>query len=176
MLKKLTLVCMLAVLAAGCKGKVDSENYPIDPDDARRAKRGKLTGEEGLVLFGGNKSLFGGNKGVPAGRAVSVNSYLWRASLETIGFMPIASADPDGGVIITDWYENPEALGERLRVNVLVLDTELRADAVKVNVFKQQRQSDGTWQDIKVDPKVAHDLEDTILTKARALRVKQIHS
>lgn len=175
MLRKLTLVCMMAMLATGCKGKVDAENYPLDPDDARRAKRGKLTGEEGMVLFGGSGGMFGKKDG-GGGRAISVNHHLWRASLEAVGFMPIASADPNGGVIITDWYEDPDTPGERFRVNILILDPELRADAVRANVFKQKRQPDGTWQDIKVDPKVARDLEDTILTKARALRVKKIHS
>jgi hypothetical protein len=83
------------------------------------------------------------------------------------------SADPFGGVIITDWYEDPKTQGERFKVNVLILDKTLRADGVKITVFKQVMDK-GAWRDKKVDDKLARTLEDTILTRARQLRVSQL--
>lgn len=167
--KTLLSVCTLLILSACGAGKTEAV-YPEAPEDARRLKKGKITGEEGLVILGEN-SIFSGKRsgGEQAG---AVNSFLWRASLETVSFLPVTSADPNGGVIITDWYEDPETLGERFRVNVMVLDTELRSDAVRVNVFKQRRASVSDWQNIPVDRSLASNLEDTILAKARSLRIK----
>ena len=85
--------------------------------------------------------------------------------------MPLASTDPHGGVIITDWYEDPAARGERFKVNVLILGTELRVDGLRVTVFKQTKSASGTWQDSAVGTTTARDLEDKILTRARELRI-----
>ena len=103
------------------------------------------------------------------GSPIGVNSYLWRATLDTLSFMPLASADPFGGVIITDWYEDPKTPGERFKVNALILDKTLRADGVKITLFKQKMDK-GSWRDQQVDDKLAHSLEDTILTRARQLK------
>jgi hypothetical protein len=102
-----------------------------------------------------------------------VNAFLWRASLDTINFIPLVSADPFGGVIITDWYENPKTPGERFKVNILILDRTLRADGVKVTVFKQLSDKRGGWRDQQSDPKLERSLEDTILTRARQLKIAQ---
>jgi hypothetical protein len=69
---------------------------------------------------------------------VAVNAFLWRASLDTINFIPLVSADPFGGVIITDWYTPAETPNERMKVQITILDRDLRADGVRVSVFKQQ--------------------------------------
>ena len=87
--------------------------------------------------------------------------------------MPIASADPFGGVILTDWYAPGDTPGERFKVNVYILDRQLRADALKVSVFHQQRDSSGTWRDATVGSDTATTMEDTILTRARQLRIGQ---
>ena len=104
---------------------------------------------------------------------IGVNSYLWRASLDTVSFMPLISVDPFGGVIITDWYSNPNAPNERFKMTVYVLDTQLRADAVKVNLFKQVRGGAG-WSDSPSDAITASKLEDAILTRARELRLASL--
>lgn len=119
-------------------------------------------------------SLFGDDKGKGGGGGVSgvaVNSYLWHASLDTMSFMPIASADPFGGTIITDWYSPRGTPNERLKVNIFILNRELRADGVKVTVFRQTRDGEGQWVDAQVDPKTARDLENSILTRARQIRL-----
>jgi hypothetical protein len=101
---------------------------------------------------------------------VAVNSYLWRAALDTVGFMPVASADPFGGTIITDWYSPQGAATERLKVNIYILDAALRADGVKAAVFRQILAQNGAWRDAPVSPETASQLEDSILTRARQLR------
>jgi hypothetical protein len=101
---------------------------------------------------------------------LGVNSYLWHASLDTLRFMPLASADPFGGVIITDWYTAPQNPNERLKVTIYILDRRLRADGIKISVFRQTR--NGTaWADAATNPETANKLEDAILTRARELRL-----
>ena len=103
---------------------------------------------------------------------IGVNAYLWRASLDTINFIPLVSADPFGGVIITDWYTPAETPNERMKVQVTILDRELRADGVRVSVFKQQTSpKGGNWVDAQVDPRTNIDIENAILTRARQLRI-----
>ena len=104
--------------------------------------------------------------------APAVNVFLWRASLETVAFMPLASADAFGGVLITDWYAPPETPAERFKVNVFVTSRQLRADGLRAVVFKQSRRPDGSWVDASVDPGTARSLEDTILARARQLRAE----
>ena len=129
------------------------------------------------VLGPGGLNLFGGGEAPqvdPGGGGIGVNSYLWRASLDTISFMPLASADPFGGVIITDWYAPPETQSERFKVNVYILGRDLRADGVRAAVFRQRQDGAGTWIDATVDQDTAIELEDAILTRARQLRIASI--
>ncbi len=156
----------LAVLMTACSGSKTEYAYPNDPDDMRKIRRGKITGD-GIKLFSADDER--GGSQAPGG-GLAVNSFLWRATLDTLSFVPLASADPLGGVIITDWYESPESPGERFKINVLILDTKLRSDGVRVSTFKQINKS-GTWRDAPVDPSVARKLEDQILTRARELRL-----
>jgi hypothetical protein len=105
---------------------------------------------------------------------IGVNSYLWRATLDTLAFMPMASADPWGGVIITDWYTNPEKPDERFKATVYILDARLRADALNVTIFKQVKDASGGWVDSAVSDQTANDIENSILTKARQLRLANV--
>ena len=101
--------------------------------------------------------------------SIGVNSYLWRATLETLAFMPLTQADSAGGVVVTDWYANPTNPNERMKVSVTILDEDLRADAVRVAASRQVLQ-DGTWVEATVEAATVQKLEDIILTKARDLR------
>ena len=134
-------------------------------------------------LFGGDDSaqaadnndrggLFGGG-GDDAEAGIGVNSYLWRASLDTLNFMPLSSVDPFGGVIITDWYSDPTTPNERFKATVYILDTRLRADALNVSIFRQQ-QVNGAWADSTVDPETEIQIENAILTRARQLRLSTV--
>jgi hypothetical protein len=100
---------------------------------------------------------------------IGVNSYLWRASLETLSFMPLVQTDSNGGVIVTDWYANPSNPSERVKVTVSILDQDLRADALRVAASRQVAQA-GAWVDAPVQAATVQKLEDIILTKARDLR------
>ncbi|MBB4658072.1 DUF3576 domain-containing protein [Parvularcula dongshanensis] len=120
------------------------------------------------------------------GTTGGVNRYLWTASLETMDFMPLFSVDPVAGVILTDWYANPQVPTERFKANVFILDTALRADALRVSVFRQQLLLDETgqplrddqgrlsWTDAPVNPATAAELENAILTRARELRLNSL--
>ncbi len=106
---------------------------------------------------------------------IGVNSYLWRAALETVSFAPLLQTDSAGGVIVTDWYTNPENPSERVKLTVSILDQDLRADAVRVAASRQVAQG-GTWVDAPVQAATVQKLEGIILTKARDLRRQAVVS
>ena len=173
------LVVLAGILSLGlaaCGGSDVAETRSGDSND--RTKRdvqaglGGRTQEQGSLF--GPGGLFGSKaeKKDDSGTGVAVNAYLWRASLDTINFIPLVSADPFGGVIITDWYTPAETPNERMKVQVTILDRELRADGVRVSVFKQQTApKGGNWVDTQVDPRTQIDIENAILTRARQLRI-----
>jgi hypothetical protein len=105
--------------------------------------------------------------------SIGVNSYLWRASLETLSFMPLTQADSAGGVIVTDWYSNPQNPAERVKLSVSILDQDLRADALRVAASREVMQN-GQWVGAPVQAATVQKLEDIILTKARDLRRSDI--
>ncbi|MBB5373875.1 DUF3576 domain-containing protein [Acidocella aromatica] len=131
------------------------------------------TGEgASLFTFGKGGSVSGGGGGASQ---IQVNAYLWRATLNTLAFMPLVSADPFGGVIITDWYTPPASPGERFKVNAYIMSRQLTADAVQVSVFHQVNQG-GQWVDSPADPSVASGLEDRILAQAADLQAADKNS
>ena len=101
--------------------------------------------------------------------AIGVNTYLWRAAIDTLSFAPLITADSNGGVIVTDWYANPSSPGERVKLTVSILDQDLRADALRVAASRQVNQG-GQWVDAPVSAATVQKLEDIILTRARDIR------
>ncbi len=175
-------LCLLTALAlTACGSSNDGEGgikteakYPTGAD--RDGQQGGDIYAKPTSIFGADGISFGGKRGEDnedGSSGISVNSFLWRASLDTVSFMPLASADPFGGVILTDWYTPAENADERFKLNVFILSRALRSDGVQVRVFKQVR-SKGAWRDIKPSAETARQLEDTILTRARQLRVAQL--
>ncbi len=138
-----------------------------------RAGESRVEHDQGINTGGGG-GLFGGERRAADG-GIGVNSYLWRASLDTLNFMPLASADPFGGVIITDWYSDPTTPTERFKATVYILDTRLRADALNVSIFRQT-QTGGAWSDATVDPDTEIQIENAILTRARQLRLSTVRN
>lgn len=100
---------------------------------------------------------------------IGVNGYLWQAALDTVSFAPLLQADANSGVIITDWYANPRAPGERVKLTVTILSQDLRADALRVAASRQVNQN-GTWVEAPVTAATVQKLEDVILTRARDIR------
>lgn len=165
---KLNLSCIIifSFLLAGCGAEYTQEELKTASSDDRQGKGlGKFLGEDGLH-FGGAKKREEQDTGL------GVNSYLWRATLDIISFMPLSSADPFGGVIITDWYSPPQNSQERLKMNIFILDRQLRSDGLKVSLFRQELNKTGQWIDKPVDSQTVKDLENSILTRARHYRIK----
>lgn len=174
-LKHLVVLSGLALMVASCA------NVPVEPapqpmggtarDQAQRERFGTVWGNDtGLTLFslGGTRRQ---DQGGGIGGGIGVNAYIWQATLDTIDFIPLASADPFGGLIITDWFQSVDAPGERVKMHVQIRDAALRADAVRVTVFRQVRSEEGDWLDAAVEPGTARAVEDHILTRARELRI-----
>jgi hypothetical protein len=164
MLTLSTLTAMLGV--SGCSNDVSSKAEFPDKVRDKTYENGSLLSDKGGF------DLLGGDKTKDQATGITVNAYLWRAALDTVSFMPLLSADPFGGVILTDWYSSANSK-ERLKLTVLILDRVLRADGIKVKAFKQTMTSKGNWRDEAVDPTVATKLEDAILTRARQLKLGQ---
>jgi hypothetical protein len=154
-------ICVVAALAL-------SACSMFRGDDSGQSRADDNAGRGGGVSLGG-----GGGGGGRRDAGIGVNSYLWRASLDTLNFMPLASADPFGGVIITDWYSAPTTPNERFKATVYILDTRLRADALNVSIFRQTN-TNGAWADATVDPDTEVQIENAILSRARELRLSNV--
>lgn len=161
-----------ALLLAGCGGVESEAKYPTGAD---RASTGDDIYAEAPSIFGGEglKLTRAGDEDKSGTAGIGVNAYLWRASIDTVSFMPLASADPFGGVILTDWYSAAETPDERIKLNVFILDRQLRSDGLQVKVFKQEKRG-GSWRDAAVPEDMGRQLEDAILTRARQLRVADL--
>lgn len=172
------VVALAAVTAIGaCSDSNEVRNVGRDEytsQSGRDRVRGRLTGQDdGLVLFGTARPREGGGSGDGSGggggAGIGVNAYLWRATLDTLSFMPLASADPFGGVVITDWYSPPGTSAERFKATAYVMGRQLRSDGIRVSVFRQVRQGNN-WTDAIVTPATSAELEDRVLARARELR------
>ncbi len=128
----------------------------------------------GLLLVSGCQSRSGANDGPQVVQSVGAsNPFLWRATLDTMDTLPIQTTDPIGGIIAYDWKTFPDAPNERVKATVFILDSRLRADGVKVTVYRQVN-TEGQWVDAEADPETAIQLENKILERARLLRTSQI--
>lgn len=167
-------VGLLTAFLAGCgSDTAPSDSYRTSPD-YRAQNPGEA--DKSDTMFGGvvpGINLFGSDKEGRDG-AVAVNAFLWRAALDTAAFMPLASADPFGGVIITDWYAPPETPDERFKINVYILGRTLRADGLKVSVFRQMQDPQGRWTDAAVGADVTTEFENAVLSRARQLRLQAV--
>ncbi len=169
-MKYYTLLLLTLLTLNACATSIEKEaKYPtgaqrdsMNQNDIY-SENSSIFGEDGLNIFG-NK-----NNEQAAG-SITVNSYLWRASLDTVSFMPLANVDPFGGVILTDWYSDEQTPNERYKLNVFVDGSQLRSDAIRVSAFQQMRKG-SNWVDKTVDPTIATKIEDAILTRARQIRV-----
>lgn len=162
----------LAALAACGSNPKPPENLAgyFGPEPAPNG--GSVFGDQGLV--------FGVGKGVnrqrdQGGGSLGVNAYLWRGALDTLSFMPLASADPFGGTIITDWYSPPGTPDERFKATAYILGRELRTDGLHVTIFRQVLR-DGRWEDAPVSAVTTADIENKILDRARAMRANMVAS
>jgi hypothetical protein len=160
--------CFLASCLAlsACGGTPHTSQASIDNPETQTLPPQQQNANAG-TLFTFGKGAGSGN----AGSAIQVNAYLWRATLDTLSFMPLVSADPFGGVIITDWYSPPATPNERFKANAYILSQQMSANAIQVSLFHQVKQN-GQWQDAETDPATVNGLEDRILAHAADLKAE----
>ena len=130
----------------------------------------------GGLLKGGIKvdGILGGKEKQSSGVnmiGMPINNYLWRASLDTISFMPLNSADPIGGTILTDWYSSGENENERCKLNIFITGNELKTQNLKVTSFCQTFKNQ-KWVNIKIDKNNNIKIENAILNKAKKLKLQ----
>ncbi|HVC61809.1 MAG TPA: DUF3576 domain-containing protein [Acetobacteraceae bacterium] len=157
-------------LLVGCGQTRANNQDPDSPDYAGEpgsdlGKFGSVTGRDNLLDFGTDKHRKLDN----GASAIGVNAYLWRGALDTLSFMPLSSADPFSGVIITDWYSPPTSAGERFKATAYIMGRELRSDGVRVAIFRQVLQN-GQWVDAPISPMTVGEIENKVLARARQLR------
>ena len=162
-------VILVALAAAGCSHK----NVPDGPVASRSGVDEEVHNGGGFLGIGGHHDGGSSHRRNQAAE-IGVNSLLWRATLDTLSFMPLTLTDSSGGVVLTDWYADPKTPNERFKMQVYILDTRLRADGIKVNVFKQV-QGPGGWTDATVDQDTPIQIENAILTRARQLRLATLN-
>ena len=167
------LATVLAVTACSSDGLKPNPTAPDyqglgsgSPGDVATNRMG---GSDSGTIFGVGKNNRdqAGNGGL--GTGLGVNAFLWRGALDTIAFMPLTSADPFGGVIITDWYTPPGTSGERFKATIYILSKDLRSDGVRVNIFRQVLQG-GQWVDSTMSEQTVGDIENKVLARARRMR------
>lgn len=190
----LSIIMLIASLVGGCESwnrigepasaRPATARYPVDPDIAKQTKnpyrtlkdsRGVLLGDlkagTSLPAWFDGKSAPDARIAEPRQGGDGVNRFLWRASLDTVAFMPVKVADVQGGVIQTDWYQDRERPDERFRVNVFVIGDRLSVEGVRVGVFRQERVGKGDgWSQAEVSPQIAEDLRTIIVDRAEDLR------
>ena len=166
---------VLALLLAACGG----EDLSYDGvEDTIQTPQGRFEPDiddparQTIFGSGGISGLFTDDRG-QGGAGLGVNALLWRATLDTLAFLPLASADPLGGTVIYDWYAPPESPGERFKATVYILDTRLTATALRVGLNRQRMDEDG-WREAAVSGETVRALEDAILTRARQLRIARL--
>ncbi len=162
--RSLFITLFAALFLTACEGLETERADGLSEADKIRRGDGKLFGDITLIGPGQDEEDAGAS-------GIGVNGFLWRASLDTLSFLPLASADPFGGVIITDWYSPPESPDERFKVTTYILGRQLRSDGVRVAVFRQELSGDRGWVDSEVEGQTGSRLEGAILSRARELRI-----
>lgn len=169
------LIAVFAVAACSSDAVKPNTTPPdfmgLGSGSAGDASVNRLGGNDSGTIFGIGKGPNDKNRGTGggAGTGIGVNAFLWRGALDTIAFMPLSSADPFGGVIITDWYTPPGTSGERFKATIYILSRDLRSDGLRVNIYRQVLQN-GQWMDAAVSDSTVGDIENKVLARARHMR------
>ncbi|MFN7038071.1 MAG: DUF3576 domain-containing protein [Alphaproteobacteria bacterium] len=166
-MKKIVSIIFTAIFVTGCSGSEIKHEYPKSAEDIRYDRAGSMFGsKDGFKILGNNEKK-------STTQSLNVNIYLWKAALDVVSFMPLASVDSASGIIITDWFEDPNAPKERFKLNIIITGAELKINSIKVTLFKQIMDSKFNWRDAKVNNNVAQEFEDKIITRARQIKISK---
>ena len=157
LLKILVFICILPFLLNSCANRRDARKYP--PDPKLRVKRNM---EEGKG-FSFNEL----RKGKSTNFEFASSNELWRASLDVIDFMPLASVNYSGGIIITDWYSNNEDSNESVKISIRFLTNEIRSDALEIKVFKKICKVNNNCKTSESSGELIKELKKKILKTAK---------
>ena len=160
------LILVILLTACATEAEYEHDTITLDNETIDLSKRETVFGTGGGIEFGGSSA----NTAPESGGGIGVNAFLWRASLDVLSLWPITSADPFGGVIITDCYAPPEVPNEKFKFNIFILDRVLRADGVRVSIFKQTQDPSGEWHQTAIQPETLTQVENAILTRAQQFR------
>ena len=151
----------------------DLRNQMIDAQNRLRTGGG-LFGKKGLSIDDIGKGTINSDQQTTiTSVGFPINPYLWKGSLDTISFMPLVSADPMAGIIITDWYTDQKNIYQRCKLNIFIKGVELKTDNLKVNSFCQTLNDNNNWVDQKVNNENNIKLENAILNKAKKIKLSQ---
>lgn len=164
---------VFSLLLISCSGEVNRGPDVYNPqvgDDRHFSEMQSLItkSDEPIVIYGGKKK---GSSDSDGGSGIQ-NSYLWRAALESISFMPLIAVDSRGGAILTDWYSTHQSPNEKFKFNIIILSSELQINSIRVHAFKQVRNMAGQWHPVEVSKDLSRNIEDNILRKAISLKAK----
>ena len=166
------LSCCIIFCIFGCSGEIPeplpTEERAVARDREERERRGEDSESNLLGDLIGN---IGGSSGNFQGPSIGVNAHLWKASLDTLSFMPLASADPFGGIIITEWYASSDSPNEKFKIIVYITGMQLKVDALKIKVFKKIKNETGDWIDQPANEELSIKIENSVLTKAREYKI-----
>lgn len=171
-MSRLLFLIISLLLIAACKPTIERSKEDYNPQTSQERLENDMKSlitksDEPIVIFGSKKK-----PGETGGGSALSNTYLWKASIESISFMPLISTDANSGVILTDWYSAPETPNEKFKFNILVLSPELQITSLKVTAFKQVQSTSGQWRSANVNKDLVRNIEDNILKKAIAMKAK----
>ena len=155
-IKLMFLTCFLPFLLISCGKGVDARKYPPQPELRVKKNMEEGRGFRLSETFGGNSTTY----------EFASSNELWRASLDAIDFMPLASVNYSGGVIITDWYSNNQNSNENIKISIRFLTNEIRSDALDLNIFYRDCDSSNRCKIIEKQGNLVAELKKEILKKA----------
>ena len=162
-MKKVIVFIIILNLISCTSSKNDGEQ--IEPNVQKRAEAEAKKGG-GIILFGGDKK----NSGTIDFSSTNV---MWRATLKTLNFLPLVSADYSAGLIVTDWYSEQKLGKEQIKIQVSFLSNDLKSESIVVSSFKRICEPSGICTNSSVNESVNKEIKDSIITNARLLKIEE---
>ena len=159
---------LILMFLSNCSQKdpVTGENKYIEPDLKKRIEKAR---DEGGGIFA-NIGKSSKNQSTVDFKSASL---LWKATLKSLEFLPLMNADYSGGIIIYDWYSNPNKPLEQIKISVQFLNNELRSDSIKIIAHKKICENINKCSNLEIDQQFALSVKESIINSARLLRIEE---